>query len=190
MPGIGRGRLAHRERDALAPAVHFAHEQLERLAGGEAGVVGVHAGRELGVVHQPLHARLELDEPAELALAQHLAGGLAARREALRDAVPRIALERLHRQRDAVAAGGELQHPGLDLLAERERVGGLGHPDVADLGDVDHPLDAAEVDERAEVGERDDLALHDLADLDLLAQLVGRVLRSSRSIAARESTRR
>src|SRR5262249_14357673 len=56
----------------------------------------------------------------------------------------------------------------LDALADREHLGRVGHPPVSELADVNEALDAAEVDERAEVPDRD----HGAGDGGALAQLL------------------
>ena len=109
-------------------------------------------------MQEPLDARLELHEPAELRLAHHLAGELAAVGMLRCDALPRVGLERLHRQRNAVTALRQLDDPGGHIVAHLEHFVGVGHPGALELGDVNEPLDAAEIDEGAEVGERNHLA--------------------------------
>ena len=74
------------------------------------------------------------------------------------DALPRVGLERLHRQRNAVTALRQLDDPGGHIVAHLEHFVGVGHPGALELGDVNEPLDAAEIDEGAEVGERNHLA--------------------------------
>ncbi len=65
----------------------------------------------------------------------------------------------------------DLQHGHVDLLAQGEHVLGPLDARVAELADVQHALDAADVDERAERLEPDDLAAQHRAGLELLARL-------------------
>src|SRR6185295_10604338 len=91
---------------------------------------------------------------------------------------PGVALQRAAGERDAlgallVLALLDLDHLHLDLLADGEDVLRMRGAGVADLADVQHALDAAEIDEHAVGGQRGDLALEDGADLELLARLGG-----------------
>ena len=52
----------------------------------------------------------------------------------------------------------------------------MAHPLEAELGDVEHPLDAADIDEGAVVLDGGDDSLHHRADLEGLAQLGGALL--------------
>ena len=73
-----------------------------------------------------------------------------------------LADERLHRQRDLPVLGVDVDDLHLDLLALLHDVAGVLDALLADLGDVHEALDARlDLDEGAEVGDLDDLALDD-----------------------------
>src|SRR5690606_16341869 len=87
-------------------------------------------------------------------------------------------LDLLHAQRDALGLRIDVEDHGLHLLADLENLAGVlealgpGH-----LGDVDQTLDALlDLDERAVVGEGDDLAGHAGADRVLLVGAVPGIL--------------
>ena len=81
---------------------------------------------------------------------------------------PRIFLGRLERQRDPLAVHVDVEDLDGDLLADLDNLGRVVDVLPGQLGDVHQAVDAAEVDERAEVDDRGHDALADLA----LAQLV------------------
>src|SRR5206468_1819368 len=87
---------------------------------------------------------------------------------------------RLQRQRDPLAVHVDVEHLDRDLLADLDDLAGVVDVLPGQLGDVHEAVDAAEVDERAEVDDRGDDALADLALLQLgqevLADLALRLL--------------
>ena len=84
------------------------------------------------------------------------------------DAFPRIGLELLHAEADAVALVVDADDLDLDGLADRQHFGRVVDPAPGDIGDVQQAIDAAEVDERTVVGDVLDHAVDDLAFLELL----------------------
>ena len=65
-----------------------------------------------------------------------------------------------------------MQHLNLDLLVDRHHLAGVADAAPAHVGDVEEAVDAAEIDERTEVGDvLDDAAAH-LADLEGLHELL------------------
>ena len=78
----------------------------------------------------------------------------------------------LEAQRDLLAVLVDVQDHDLDLVVDLEHVAGVVDPAPAHVGDVQQAVDAAQVDERAEVGDVLDGALADLADLDLREELL------------------
>ena len=126
---------------------------------------------QLGDVHQALNAVVDADERAE----RDQLGDLA--RDDLLDRVgpgelpPRVFLGRLQRQRDALAVQVDVEHLDLDLLADLDNLGGVVDVLPGELGDVHQAVHAAKVDERAEVDDRGDDALADLALLQLVEEL-------------------
>ena len=65
-----------------------------------------------------------------------------------------------------------MQDHDLDLVVDLDHVAGVVDAAPGHVGDVQQAVDAAQVDERAEVGDVLDLALAELADLDLVEQLL------------------
>ena len=102
---------------------------------------------------QPFDARLELDEGAVVGQADDLAADARADRIAIHHVRPRIGDELLVAERDALGRRVVLEHDHVDLVVDLEELGGM--PDAAPrhVGDVQQPVDAAEIDERAVVGD-------------------------------------
>jgi hypothetical protein len=94
-------------------------------------------------------------------------------------AAPRVRLDLLHAERDALAADlVDVEHDRLDLVADVDDLRRVLDPlGPRHLADVHEALDARlELDERAVVGERDDLALHTRADRVLVLGIDPRIL--------------
>jgi len=130
---------------------------------------------ELGDVHEPLDALVDLDEGAE----GHDLGDPAL--DDVADAVlghdllPGVFLRLLEAEADALPLAVDVEDLDLDLLVDLEHLGRVVDVRPRQLGDVDEAVDAVEVDERAEVddvrdGTGDDVAHVELVD-DLLAHL-------------------
>ena len=86
--------------------------------------------------------------------------------------LPRVFLRRLERQRDPLAVHVDVEHLDGDLLAHLDDLGRVVDVLPGQLGDVDQTVDAAEVDERAEVDDRGDDTGADLALLPALPRKV------------------
>ena len=123
-------------------------------------------------VHQALDALLDLDERAVVGEVGDLAEQARARRVTARQADPRVFAELLHAQRNAVLFLVELQHLGGDFVADRQHFGRMLDATPREVGDVQQAVDAAEVDERAVIGDVLDDALDDRAFLQRLQQLL------------------
>ena len=87
------------------------------------------------------------------------------------DTFPGIGLELLHAEADALGLGVEADDLHLDRLADGQRLGRVVDALPGDVGDVEQAVDAAEIDERAVVGDVLDHAVEDLAFLEALDQL-------------------
>ncbi len=122
-------------------------------------------------MHQALDARLQLDEAAVVGDVGDLAEQARAGRVAACDLHPRILAELLQAERDAVALAVELQHANFQLVADVDDFARVTHALPRHVGDVQQAVDAAEVDERAVVGEVLDHALDDRAFLQAVEQL-------------------
>src|ERR1019366_1573547 len=99
------------------------------------------------------------------------AGELGANRVFGFDAVPRIGLQLLHAQRDPLGVGVDLDDLHLDGVADRQDLAGVRNALPAHVGDVQQAVDAAQVHERAVVGDVLDHAFADFAFLQLGDQL-------------------
>src|SRR5260221_2925613 len=78
-------------------------------------------------------------------------------------AVPRIAHQLLHAERDALRLGVEADDLHLDALADGEGFRRMVDALPGDVGDMQEAIDAAEIDERTVVGDVLDHAVEDLA---------------------------
>src|SRR5260221_381953 len=169
-----RHALLHAERDAATVFVDLEDHDLDLVAqahhfrGMHVLVGPVH----LGDVHQAFDAALDLDEGAVVGDVGHLSEQARALRVAARDADPRILAELLEAQRDAVLLGVEFEDLGGDLVAHGEHFGRVRHAAPGDVGYVQQPIDAAQVHERAVVGDVLHHALHDGALLQRLPELL------------------
>src|SRR5262245_20354852 len=171
-PGIVEG-LLQAERDATLDRIDLKHLNGDLLGGGEdlAGMDVLLGPAHLGDVDQAFNSLLDLDEgtvigdvgdPALDADAGRVFGG---------DAFPRILLELLHAEADAVGLGIDLDDLDLDLLADAEDIGGVVDTLPRDVGDVQQPVDAAQIDEGAVVGDVFHHTIHHLALDQVLNQL-------------------
>src|SRR5690606_37776568 len=88
------------------------------------------------------------------------------------EVLPRILLGRLERQRHALALQVDLEHLDGDLVAHLHDLVRVVDVLPRELGHVDQTVDAAEIDEGAEVDDRADDALADLALLELVEEVL------------------
>ena len=135
---------------------------------------------ELGDVHEALDPVHDLDERAEGDDLGDLALELVAHLVGLDDPLPGVGLRLLEAERDALALAVDVEHLHRHDVAYREDLGGVVHVAPGELGDVDQAVDPVQVHEGAEVHDVRDGALHDLARLeaveDLLADLLALLL--------------
>src|SRR5690606_24580199 len=166
------GDLLDAQRDAAALLVHVQDHDLDLVANlDHLGRVDVLVGPvHLGHVHQALDARLDLDERAVVGDVGDLAEHAGVGRVAAGDVVPRILAQLLEAEADAVALAVVLEHADVELLAHFHDFGRMAHALPGHVGDVQQAVDAAEVDERAVVGEVLDHALEHGALDQLLHQ--------------------
>ena len=170
-------RLLEAKRDAALGGVDLEHLNLDLLAGRDdlAGMDVLLGPRHFGDVDEALDARLELDERAVVGDVGDAALELLADGVARLDVRPRIFLQLLHAKRDAVGLMVDLDDPHLDLLADGQDFARMVDAPPGDVGHMQEAVDAAEIDERAIVGEVldravDDLPLGEVGD-DLVALL-------------------
>src|SRR6266446_6316058 len=143
--------------------IHLQHLQLHRLPFLDrvARLLDVRNSK-LRHRHEALDVAAEVDDDALVHEPHDTTAHLGADRVGLADPQPRILLGLFHAERDFLFGLVDFQDDRFDRLADRHELRGV--PDVprpAHLGDVDQPFDARlELDERAVVRDRDDLALH------------------------------
>src|SRR5579863_2779421 len=172
-PGILLG-LLHPERDLLLVGIDLEHDRLDRLADGhELGrMPDVARPTHLADVHQTFDPRLQLDERAVIRDRHDLAMDTRADRILRRDVLPRIALELLEPEADALALPIDVENLDLEFLADVHQLRGMRDPPPRHVGDVQQSIDATEIDERTEVGDVLDDAFAHLILLQLLHQLL------------------
>src|ERR1700722_2801121 len=157
-------RLLEPKRNAALGGVDLEHLNLDLLAGRDdlAGVDVLLGPRHLGDVDEALDAGLELDEGAVVRDVGDAALELLADGVARLNVRPRIFLQLLHAERDAVGLVVDLDDAHLDLLADGQDFARMVDAPPGDVGHMQEAVDAAEVDERAVIGEVLDRALDDL----------------------------
>ena len=173
LPRIAHG-LLEAERDAALDRIDFEDLHFDFLRGRD-DLARMHVllgPRHFGDVDQALDARLQFDEGAVVGDVGDAALELRADRELGLDALPRIVEQLLHAERDAVGLVVDLDDLDLHLLADVEHLGRVIDAPPGDVGDVQQAVDAAEVDERAVVGDVLDHAVDDLTLFEVLHQLL------------------
>ena len=154
LPGIVQG-LLEAERDAALGRVDVEDRRRPLPGGGDdlARVDVLLGPAHLGDVDQALDPRLQLHEGAVVGDVGDAAVELGADRVLGFDAVPRVGLQLLHAEADALGLGVDLDDLHLDRVADRQHLGRVVDALPAHVGDVQQAVDAAEVDERAVVGD-------------------------------------
>ena len=98
---------------------------------------------------------------------------LGPQRIALHDIGPRIGSPLLVTERHPLGLRIELQDHHFNLVADIEVLRRMVHPPPGDIGDVQEPIDAAQIDEDAVVG---DVFHHSAGDRSFLQAAEGRRL--------------
>ena len=167
--------LLHAEADPLRLRVDVEHDRLDLIAlVDELRVLHPLRPAHLADVDEALDALLELDERA--VESDDLALDARADRILLVGAVPRVLLDLLQAEADALGGRVELEDDDADLLADLEHLRQVADAAPAHVGDVEQAVDAAEVDEGAVVGQVLHLALEDRALLQVLQGLLLQLL--------------
>src|SRR6202163_1818150 len=172
-PGIAHG-LLKAERDPALDRIDFEDLHFDFLRGRN-DLAGVHVllgPRHFRDVDQAFDARLQFDERAVVGDVGDAAGEAGVKRILRLDALPRIVQQLLHAERDTVGFVVDLDDLDLHGLADGEHLGRVIDPAPGDIGDVQHAVDAAEVDERTVIGDVLDDAVDDLAFLEILHQFL------------------
>src|SRR5207249_10607865 len=152
--------------------VDFQYDGFNRFADRHdlRGVAHVARPAHLGDMDQALDPRLELDERAVVGDRDDLSLHASPDRILGRHVLPRIGLQLLQAEADALALPVDVEDFDFDLLADMHHLGRVRHPAVAHVGDVEQAVHPAQVDEGAEIGDVFYDALPRLADLQLLHQ--------------------
>ncbi len=113
-------------------------------------------------MHEAFDAWFQLHERTIVGDVGDLAGELRARRIFRGHAFPRIGLELLHAERDALRLVVDLDDLHGDALADRQNFRRVRNAAPCDVGDMQQAIDAAEIDERAVIGDVLDHAFDNL----------------------------
>src|SRR5664279_1513606 len=167
-------RLLHAERDLLLVRIDLEHHRLDHFADRHElrRVTDVARPAHLADVHESFDARLELDERAVVRDRHDLPLDPRAHRILLGDVLPRVALQLLEAERDALALPIDVENLDLELLTDVHQLGRMRDAPPRHVGDVEESIHAAQVDECAEVRDVLDHALPHLILLELLHQLL------------------
>src|SRR5262249_4547821 len=106
-----------------------------------------------GHVHQAFYARLQFDEGAVIGDVGDLALEAGADRIFRADAFPRIGLQLLHPEADALGVLVDLDDLDRDGLADGKHLRRVRYAPPGNVGDVQQSVDAAQIDEGAVVGD-------------------------------------
>src|SRR5690606_10238852 len=161
--GVGFGkdfpRVAHglfqTQRHAALLLVDLQHHHVDLLRGGHdlAGVDVLLGPAHFRDVDQTLDAGFQFHEGAVVGDVGHAALVDRADRELVRHGIPRIRLQLLHAQADAVGFLVDLDDLDLDGLADRQDLGRVVHAAPRHVGDVQQPVNTAQIDEGAVFGD-------------------------------------
>src|ERR1700731_1292427 len=172
-PGIAHG-LLETERNPPLDRIDFQHLHFDFLRGRN-DLAGVHVllgPRHFRDVDQAFDARLQFDERAVVGDVGDAAGEARVERVLRLDALPRIVQQLLHAERDTVGFVIDLDDLDLHGLADGQNLGRVIDPPPGDIGDVQQPVDAAEIDERTVIGDVLDDAVDDLSLFEVLHQFL------------------
>jgi len=165
------GRLLEAQGDSLGGRIDLQDGHDDLLAGGQQllGVDEFARPAQVGDVNQAFDALLQLDESAEVGQADDVSGDFLAGLVLLLDADPGIGEHLLVAQGDSLVLFVEVQDDDVDFLVDLEQLRGMGRLAPTHVGNVEEPLDPADVHEGAEVGQALDVSL-DLLSLDQVAE--------------------
>src|SRR5690349_4813771 len=172
-PRIAHG-LLETKRNAAFDRIDFENLDFDLLRGRDdlAGMDVLFGPRHLGDVDQTFDAGFEFHKGAVVGDVGDAPLEAGTHRVFALDSLPRIVEQLLHAERNAVGLVIDLDDLDLHLLTDIEHFGGMIDAPPGDVGDVQQPVDAAQVDERAVV--RD--VLHDAVDnltfFEILNQLL------------------
>src|SRR5206468_11500698 len=119
----------------------------------------------LGDVNEPFDPGLQLDKGAVVSNVGNTTAELGAGRIFEIYTLPRIGLELLHAERDALRLGIEANDLNLDGLADGQRLRRMIDAAPGNVGDMEQPVDPTQIDEGAVIGDVLDHPAEDLAFL-------------------------
>ena len=179
LPGLVLGPFGggqqglERQADPLGVAVEGDHLHFDFLAFAHHVAGTLHAAvADFGDVNQALDAGIEFHEGAELHQLRNRALHAGTDGELLLGVVPGIGGELAVAERDLAGLLVDLFDLHLHGLANREHILGMRDAVPTQLAHVDHAVDAAEIDERAEVLQAADGAFANLARGEFGQQLL------------------
>src|SRR6185369_1998524 len=171
-------RLLEAQRDPALLLVDLEHLHVDFLRGADdlARVNVLLGPAHLRDVDQALDAGFQLDERAIFGDVGHPAAEHSADRIFGGRALPRVALQLLHAERNALSLAVDADDLHLHRVADVQDLGRVIDALVGNVSDVEQAVDPAEVDERAIIGDVLDDSVDDLAlgqALDEAAALLG-----------------
>src|SRR6478735_12689221 len=143
LPWIAHG-LLEAERNSALDRIHLEDLHIHLLRGGD-DLAGMHVllgPRHLGDVDKAFDAGLELHERAVVGNVGHATFVTGAHGIFRLDALPRIVLQLLHAERDAVGLVVDLDDLDLHLLADIEHLGRMIDAPPGDIRHVKKTVDA------------------------------------------------
>ena len=161
LPGVGLG-LLDPERDSTVVLFDVEHDGLDDLPDGDdlGGVAYALVPAHLAHVYEPLDALLELHEGPVVGYGDHLACHPAVDGVLGLHLVPGVGLQLLVAEADPLALHVELEHHDFDLVPDGEYLRGVTDPAPGHIGDMEQPVDTAQIDEGPVVGEVLEDAFH------------------------------
>src|SRR5450631_3564503 len=172
-PGVAHG-LLEAERNPALDRIDLQNLHFDFLRGrNDLARMHVLLGpRHFRDVDQAFDARLQFDEGAVVGDVGDAAGETRIERVLRLDALPGIVEQLLHAERNTVGLVVDLDDLDLHGLTDGQHFGRVIDPAPGDIGDVQQAVDAAEVDERAVIGDVLDDAVDDLAFFEILHQFL------------------
>ena len=173
IPGV-LGALLDTQRDATALFINIEHHHLNLIAelhdfrGMDILVGPIH----LGDVHQTLNTLFDFGKTAIVGEVGDLGDNTATLGVAAGDLYPRVLAQLLEAQRYAVALAIELEDFDIHFLSDFHDLARVLDALPGHIGDVQQPVDTAEVYKRAVIGKVLDHALHGLSFLQVLQQFL------------------
>src|SRR5690242_779771 len=166
--------LFHTERDLLFVRIDLEHDCFDRLANRHElrRMADVPRPAHLANVNETFNARFKFDKSAVVGDRNDLAGDAGSDWILLGDILPRIALQLLETEADALARPIDVEHFDLELRANRDELRWMRDAAPRHVRDVEQTVDTAEIDERTEVGDVLDDAFAYLILLKLLHELL------------------